>query len=150
MSITAFNSIEPSAFFQATNTKASKHMHKSKLAGFIIDCKTDDLELAAEFWSTALGMATRQLPGEEGEKYIGLMDTQSGLHVEVQKVNHDSRVHLDIETNDMDAEVLRLRGLGAVVVDRVRTWCVMEAPTGQRFCVVQKCSDDFDEQANEW
>ena len=30
-------------------------MHKSKLAGFIIDCQTDDLPTAARFWSRALG-----------------------------------------------------------------------------------------------
>jgi hypothetical protein len=26
-------------------------MHKSQLAGFSIDCNTDDLDAAAEFWS---------------------------------------------------------------------------------------------------
>ena len=32
-------------------------MHRSRLAGFIIDSNTDDLEAAAEFWSAALGYA---------------------------------------------------------------------------------------------
>jgi hypothetical protein len=32
-------------------TNLEKAMHKSKLAGFIIDCQTDDLERAADFWS---------------------------------------------------------------------------------------------------
>ena len=32
-------------------------MHRSRLAGFIIDCQTDDLEQAAQFWSAALGYA---------------------------------------------------------------------------------------------
>ncbi len=41
-------------------------MHKSKLAGFIIDCETGDLPGAAAFWSAALGMRTEALgPGEE-------------------------------------------------------------------------------------
>ena len=40
-------------------------MHKSRLAGFIIDCKTDDLESAAAFWSGALGMEERTLSGEQ-------------------------------------------------------------------------------------
>ena len=30
-------------------------MHKSRLAGFIIDCDTDNLHTAAEFWGKALG-----------------------------------------------------------------------------------------------
>lgn len=31
-------------------------MHKSRLAGFIVDCKTDSLESAADFLGIALGM----------------------------------------------------------------------------------------------
>lgn len=125
-------------------------MHKSKLCGFIIDCRTDDLAAAAKFWGQALGMAVRALPGEEGEKYVRLMDPASELHIEVQQVDHPSRVHLDIETDDIDAEVIRLEALGARRVSRVHTWCVMEAPTGQRFCVVRKSSPSFEARANEW
>lgn len=125
-------------------------MHKSKLAGFIIDCQSADLDGAAGFWSAALGMERRPFPGEEGETYMELLDGQHGLHVEVQVVNHPSRVHLDIETDDIEAEVARLEALGARVVGRVRSWCVMEAPTGQRFCVVRKCTPDFDARAKTW
>ena len=88
-------------------------MHKSKLGGFIIDCRSDDLPGAAAFWGAALGMAVRDLPGEEGDSYKRLEDPQHDLHIEVQKVDHPSRVHLDIETDDIDAEVRRLDSLGA-------------------------------------
>ncbi len=125
-------------------------MHKSKLAGFIIDCRTADLASAAAFWSAALGMERRILPGEEGDKYVRLVDPQHGLHVEVQMVSHPSRVHLDIEADDIEAEVARLEALGAKRIERVHTWCVMEAPTGQRFCVVRKSAEDFDAKANRW
>lgn len=125
-------------------------MHKSKLAGFIIDCQTSDLESAASFWSAALGMEKQRLPAAEGEKYMRLVDQQHGLHIEVQVVGHPSRVHLDIEADDIDAEVARLEALGAKQVERVHTWCVMQAPTGQRFCVVRKSSPDFDSRANQW
>lgn len=125
-------------------------MHRSQLAGFIIDCRTDDLPDAAAFWGAALGMAVRALPGEEGEKYVRLVDPAERLHVEVQKVTHESRVHLDIETDDIEAEVKRLEALGASVVKRVHTWCVMQAPTGQHFCVVRAGSKDFAERANRW
>ena len=40
-------------------------MHKSRLAGFIIDGRTSDLQGAARVWSEALGMATEILPGQE-------------------------------------------------------------------------------------
>ncbi len=124
--------------------------HKSKLCGFIIDCRTDDLGAAAAFWGRALGMEIRQLPAEEGEKYVRLVDRNSELHIEVQKVDHPSRVHLDIEADDIEAEVKRLEALGAKRVAQVHSWCVMEAPTGQRFCVVRRSSASFDAQANEW
>ena len=125
-------------------------MHRSKLCGFIIDCHSDDLGAAAEFWGRALGMEIRPLPAEEGEKYVRLVDPNSELHIEVQKVGHPSRVHLDIEADDIEAEVARLEALGARRVDAVHTWVVMEAPTGQRFCVVRRSSPSFDAQANEW
>jgi predicted enzyme related to lactoylglutathione lyase len=125
-------------------------MHKSKLAGFIIDCQTGDLESAASFWGGALGMAVHDLPPGEGEIYKKLEDTQHGLHIEVQKVSHPSRVHLDIETDDIEAEVLRLERLGARRILKVSTWWVMEAPTGQRFCVVRASSEDFVARAQQW
>ena len=124
--------------------------HRSKLCGFIIDCRSDDLGAAADFWGQALGMEIRTLPGEEGEKYVRLVDRNSELHIEVQKVEHPSRVHLDIEADDLEAEVRRLEALGARRVAQVHTWWVMEAPTGHRFCVVRRSSPSFEAEANEW
>jgi predicted enzyme related to lactoylglutathione lyase len=125
-------------------------MHKSKLAGFIIDCKSNDLKAAADFWSAALGMATRDLPGEEGKKYVRLMDPEAYLDIEVQLVSHESRVHLDIETDDVEAEVLRLEKLGARRLEKIHSWWVMQAPTGQKFCVVRVHDKDFVKRARSW
>ncbi len=124
-------------------------MHRSKLAGFIIDCNTEDLEAATRFWSAALGRAVRGTPdGDPG--YRHLENGPDGLHVEVQKVSHPSRVHLDIESDDIEAEVRRLEALGATRVASVKTWVVMQAPTGQRFCVVRPQGETFAAQANTW
>ena len=125
-------------------------MHRSKLSGFIIDCQGDDLDGAAGFWGNALGMRQETLPAAEAGKYKRLQDRQHGLHIEVQIVAHPSRVHLDIETDDIEAEVGRLEALGARRLERVQTWVVMEAPTGQRFCVVQASSTRFETQASRW
>ena len=125
-------------------------MHKSKLSGFIIDCQTDDLTRAADFWGHALGMPVRELPADEAALYKRLEDSQHGLDIEVQKVSHSSRVHLDIETDDIEAEVRRLEELGARRIQAVQTWWVMEAPTGHRFCVVRASSKSFADQATEW
>ena len=72
------------------------------------------------------------------------------LIVEVQHVDHESRVHLDIETDDIPAEVARLEKLGAKVVNRLERWVVMQAPTDQRFCVVQVQRPGFPKNANTW
>jgi hypothetical protein len=125
-------------------------MHRSKLIGFIIDCQTQDLRQAAEFWGGALGMTVRPFPDQEGLIYMQLLDPTNRLHVEVQTVTHPSRVHLDIESDDIEAEVRRLEQLGARRVAQVKTWWVMEAPTGHRFCVVRNSSPDFHERARQW
>jgi hypothetical protein len=70
--------------------------------------------------------------------------------VQIQRVDHESRVHIDIETDDIPAEVARLEKLGAKVVDRLERWVVMQAPTGQRFCVVRVQRPGFPKNANRW
>lgn len=125
-------------------------MHKSRLAGFIIDCKTDDLERAAQFWSAALGLRLKPATEEQSPIYRQLVTAPDDLHIEVQRVQHDSRVHIDIETNDIEAEAARLEKLGAKRVQHVQTWLVMEAPTGQRFCLVRPQREDFEHRANVW
>lgn len=112
-------------------------MSKSGLHGFIIDCQTNDLDGAAKFWSEALRLPVAEAGLTPNHNYRQLSPGPGGLNIEVQRVTHPSRVHLDIETDDIPAEVERLEGLGAKVVNRVETWVVMEAPTGHRFCVVR-------------
>ena len=127
-----------------------KTMHRSQLAGFIIDCQADDLEAAAEFWSRALGLPRRASSSADDTGYALLETKPNDLHIEVQKVDHPSRVHLDIEADDVEAEVRRLEALGAKRVKQIRTWWVMEAPTGQRFCVVRPQRANFAAEANKW
>ena len=125
-------------------------MHRSQLTGFIIDCQTQDLAGAADFWGGALGMSVRTLPADEAATYMQLLDPSGRLNIEVQTVEHPSRVHLDIETDDIEAEVQRLEKLGATRVAFIKTWWVMEAPTGHRFCVVRNQSSNFAKSAREW
>ena len=124
-------------------------MHRSRLAGFIIDCETEDLDGATAFWCAALGLKVRA--AAPAETNYRTLDTAPGeVHIEVQQVRHPSRVHLDIEADDIEAEVRRLERLGARRVGPVSTWYVMEAPTGQRFCVVTVQRADFAQRANSW
>ena len=125
-------------------------MHKSRLGGVIIDCQTDDLEAAAEFWSKALGCPMLPTTDPADEDYVTLKQAPNELDLEVQKVNHPSRVHIDIETDDIEAEARRLEALGAKRLEMIRTWLVMEAPTGQRFCLVPPQRSEFQSEANQW
>ena len=115
-------------------------MHKSCLGAIVIDCRTEDAQAASAFWSAALGYATR---ATDDPRYVDLVTPEGQPAVIVQQVEHQSRVHLDIETDDVDAEVGRLEALGAKRVAQVKTWWVMEAPTGHRFCVIRPQRDDF-------
>jgi predicted enzyme related to lactoylglutathione lyase len=125
-------------------------MHRSRLGGLIIDCRTEDLEHAAEFWSNALGLATvpSDTPGDD--KYIELQTSPNELAIEVQRVPHPSRVHIDIETDDIEAEAQRLEALGATRIGPLKGWVVMESPTGQRFCLIKPTRSAFAEEANVW
>jgi len=125
-------------------------MHRSRFAGIIIDCKTDDLEAATDFWSAALGYPRHPTADADGSIYRTLQPPERETYVEVQQVEHESRVHLDIESDDIEAEVARLEALGARRLKKIRDWWVMEAPTGQRFCVVKPANKHFAETANTW
>jgi len=124
-------------------------MHKSRLSTFVIDCKVEDADRAAAFWGAALGRKVVPPSAESGD-YRELEARPSEPMLLVQKVDHPSRIHLDIETDDMEAEVRRLEALGAKRIEFIRRWWVMEAPTGQRFCVVNLQRGPLTDEANLW
>ena len=125
-------------------------MHRSQLGGFIIDCQTNNLQAAGEFWSRALGLPTRGSTEDADRGYVILGTKTNQPYLEVQKVDHPSRVHLDIETDNVEAEAARLEKLGAKRIKKVRSWWIMEAPTGQRFCIVTAVRSDFAAEAKTW
>lgn len=125
-------------------------MHSSRLCAVLIDCQTPSVDEAARFWSQALGRAVDPEHAGSRGNYLMLETPPDEPIVQIQRVEHESRVHLDIETDDIPAEVSRLEKLGAGVVERLQRWTVMEAPTGQRFCVVRVQRPGFPKNANRW
>ena len=116
-------------------------MHRSRINGLLIDCKTDDIDTAAQFWATALGRPVdMKHPGTRGN-YRMLETPPDEVSVQIQRVDHESRVHIDIETDDIPAEVARLEKLGAKVDERKERWVIMRAPTGQRFLHSSRTTD---------
>jgi catechol 2,3-dioxygenase-like lactoylglutathione lyase family enzyme len=125
-------------------------MHRSRINGILIDCNVEDIDAAARFWAEALGRPIdRDHPGTRGN-YEMLEDRPDEISVQIQRVDHESRMHLDIETDDIPAEVARLEKLGATVDRQMERWVVMRAPSGQRFCVVRVQRDGFEADAITW
>ncbi|MBP0615285.1 VOC family protein [Jiella mangrovi] len=118
--------------------------HKSRLGCIVVDCQTSDLHSAVAFWSGLFGCAGKV---DDDGKYAVLKMPDGEAKVLIQAVDHPARVHLDIETDDKEAEAARLEGLGAKRIGPVKSWIVMEAPTGHRFCLVNPQRADFDERA---
>ena len=97
-------------------------MHRSRLCALLIDCNVTDIDQAAGFWAGALGRTTDSgHPGSRGN-YRMLETPADEAIVQIQRVDHDSRVHIDSETDDIPAEVARLEQLGAQVASRLERW----------------------------
>lgn len=124
--------------------------HHSRLSNLVIDCKVDDLAPHVEFWSKALGKPVASVDQDGDGRYAELRTEADEPALLLQKVDHESRVHLDIETDDIEAEVARLEGLGAKRVEFRHRWWVMEAPSGHRFCVVRQQRQPFGPHLNTW
>jgi len=125
-------------------------MHRSRLYGLFIDTPTDQAEQSHRFWSAALGVPAQPVPGEE--QFTMLPGVLGDLVVGVQAVADAPRYHLDIETDDVDAEVARLTALGAVEVARWLDCHVLRAPGGHLLCVIPVHSDPalFAAEAKVW
>jgi len=126
-------------------------MHHSRLCTLVIDCKVDDLKPAAEFWSRALGKPVASVDQDGDGQYAELETAADEPIILLQRVTHEARVHLDIETDDLEAEAKRLEALGAKrVALKHERWWVMEAPSGHRFCIVRRQRAEFGPYLNRW
>ena len=125
-------------------------MHRSRVYGVLIDAPVAEADGVAAFWSAALGAPARPVPGEE--QFIVLADAVPGLMTAVQAIDDASRYHVDIETDDVDAEVARLLALGASEVSRWLDCHVLRAPGGHLLCVIPVHSDPelFAERSRAW
>jgi predicted enzyme related to lactoylglutathione lyase len=125
-------------------------MHRSRVSTFLIDVRRDEADRAAEFWASALGVKTSSPPGEP--QFTVLEDAVPGYVTAVQAVDDEPRYHLDIETDDVAAEVARLVGLGAVEVSSWQGCHTLRAPGGHLLCVIPVHSDPeyFVQHSTEW
>ncbi|TDT14552.1 hypothetical protein BDK89_0107 [Ilumatobacter fluminis] len=107
--------------------------HRSRLFVAVIDVPADDHADETAFWGAATGHPMRELDSPE---FHGTRLTEHSALLVQRLDDGDARIHLDIHTDDLDAEVERLEGLGARVVRRHDEWTVLTDPAGLEFCVV--------------
>jgi len=109
----------------------------------VIDCA--DLDRSAAFWSAALGYTA--CPAGAGPYRSLEPESGAGIDVLLQRVpdvkGQKNRLHLDLRTPDLDAEVRRVLGLGATlltsepVTEDGWLWHILADPDGNEFCVLQ-------------
>jgi predicted enzyme related to lactoylglutathione lyase len=124
--------------------------HRSRLAAVLVDVPADDRQRAVEFWSSAFGTPGR--PAKQHPEYHWFGEITPGVIGMVQGTGDDQpRVHFDIETDEVEAEVERLKGLGATEIHRAGGWVVLRDPVGVVFCVVEiQVKEMFDQAAHTW
>jgi hypothetical protein len=105
----------------------------------IIDAPEAEADRAARFWAAALGVEAR--PFAPAPQFTSLPGALPGLVGAVQAVDDAPRIHLDIETDDLEAEVGRLTGPGAEPVARWQECQVLRAPGGHLVRVLPQESD---------
>ena len=109
----------------------------------VIDCS--DLSRSADFWSGVLGYVPE---GPAVGPYLGLIPADGqGVEVLLQRVpekkREKNRLHLDLRTPDLESEVARVLGIGAVALTEQPLhefgwrWHVLADPDGNEFCVIQ-------------
>ncbi len=124
--------------------------HRSRLTAVLVDVPAPDHEAATAFWSAALGKPANRV--EKYPEYAFLGQATPGIEFMVQSTGDDRpRIHIDIESDDVEAEVARLTALGATEIGRHNSWVILRDPAGTVFCVVRvQVQDAFDAHATTW
>lgn len=128
-------------------------MHRSRIGVVLIDHPTETYDDAAAFWAAVRGSQRRRDAGEPGDPYESLAALGGGVALELQRTGAGTppRVHLDIETDDLAAEVARVEALGARVLEHRGDYVILADPGGLVFCVVPvQSGDDFAAYATTW
>jgi catechol 2,3-dioxygenase-like lactoylglutathione lyase family enzyme len=121
-------------------------VHRILLREVIIDVPSEQLDATRHFWAGALDGTVRPL--DEHPEFAALDGPAALPHVGFQDIGPSpARLHLDIETDDIEAEVTRLCALGAVIEERREHWVVLRDPAGLLFCLLPPESDEFVERS---
>ncbi|HEY1488605.1 MAG TPA: VOC family protein [Micromonosporaceae bacterium] len=122
-------------------------MHHSRIDGIFIDHPADSFGPAVAFWSAATG---RTAASHDPYRPLGIFGGDTVIEVQRLDDATPPRVHLDVATDDINAEVDRLERHGAVRSAQIGDYWQMRDPGGLAFCVIGPHTDDFAETAVRW
>ena len=109
--------------------------HYSRIGKVVIDAPPAEHDRELAFWSAAAGPPLARF-GRHPE-YHGAALPGQDFWLLVQRLDQGpARLHIDIHTDDLPAELARLEQLGAERVQQVHSWQVMRDPAGMLFCVI--------------
>lgn len=113
--------------------------HYSRLSKVVIDVPPADHDRELAFWSAAAGQPLTRFDRHPEYHGAELHGREFGLLIQ-QLGQGSARVHIDIHTDDLPAEIARLEELGAERVQQAHSWQVMRDPAGLLFCVIPESS----------
>ncbi|MGP8000696.1 MAG: VOC family protein [Streptosporangiaceae bacterium] len=124
--------------------------HYSRISKIVIDVPGGQHDRELAFWAGATGQPLARF--ERHPEYHGAALPGQEFWLLVQRLGAGpARVHIDIHTDDLDAEVARLERLGAERVQQVHSWWVLRDPAGLLFCVLPEPAGSFDDRnAQRW
>ncbi|HET8554498.1 MAG TPA: VOC family protein [Rhodanobacteraceae bacterium] len=124
-------------------------MHRSRLSNLVIDCLEEHFEPCVAFWAKAFGAPMpRRL--RAGQRYVTLKTRPGDPEVLLQMVERDPGIHLDFETDSVVKESARMEAAGARRKYKIKTWQVMQDPSGNAFCVIRKQHPELLERMPIW
>ena len=128
-------------------------MHRSRVGVVLIDHPAASYGAAATFWADATGHTRSGDDPSAEQPYESLQDLPGGVQVALQLLGEGTapRVHLDIETDDVEAETARVLALGARLVEQREGYAILADPGGVLFCVVPvQTGEAFETHATRW
>ena len=124
--------------------------HYSRLFKIVIDVPPADHDRELAFWSAAVGQPLTRFDAHP--EYHGAALHGPGVGLLIQRLGDGAgRIHLDIHTDDLAAEIARLESLGAERVQQVHAWWILRDPAGMLFCVIPEPAGSLnDSNAQRW
>ncbi|WP_448616430.1 VOC family protein [Modestobacter sp. URMC 112] len=118
--------------------------HRSRLVQLCVDVPADRHDAELDFWRSATGWADEPVDSPEFSRLAHR--SESPMALLIQRLGDGdggthARAHLDLGTDDVDAEVARVRALGAELLWPGDGFVALRDPVGLPFCVTANQPD---------